>query len=176
MGEEVTIRVDANEGYSLDEVLRFYEATGGLGIELVEQPIPASATPDLKRLGRETLRSIAVDESLHTERDALKLTRSIPDCGIFNVKLMKCGGITSARNIASIAETGGQSLMWGCMDESAISIAAALHTAYSCPGTRFLDLDGSFDLSRDPATGGFRIVSGKLMLVDEPGLGVRLRA
>ena len=65
--------------------------------------------------------------------------------------------------------------MWGCMDESRISIAAALHAAYACPATRYLDLDGSFDLSRDPASGGFVLDDkGYLHVCDAPGLGVRL--
>ena len=45
--------------------------------------------------------------------------------------------------------------MWGCMDES-VSIAAALHAAFASPATRYLDLDGSFDLARDIAAQGWR--------------------
>ena len=65
--------------------------------------------------------------------------------------------------------------MWGCNDESIVSIAAALHAAYSCPSTRYLDLDGSFDLARDPANGGFVVEDGCLRLLDKPGLGVDLQ-
>jgi hypothetical protein len=43
-----------------------------------------------------------------------------------------------------------------------------------CPRTRCLDLDGSFDLARDPATGGFVVEEGRLRLLDRPGLGVDL--
>jgi L-alanine-DL-glutamate epimerase-like enolase superfamily enzyme len=64
--------------------------------------------------------------------------------------------------------------MWGCMDESVISIAAAIHTAFACPQTRFLDLDGSFDLSTDPARGGFQLIDGNLTLIGGVGLGVKL--
>ena len=74
------------------------------------------------------------------------------------------------------AELAGIDLMWGCMDESVISIAAALHVAYACPNTRYLDLDGSFDLARDPARGGFELVEGHLKLLERPGLGVELSA
>ena len=66
--------------------------------------------------------------------------------------------------------------MWGCMDESRVSIAAALHVAYASGRTRYLDLDGSFDLARDPAAGGFELRDGRLYLGDEPGLGVRLES
>ena len=73
---------------------------------------------------------MAVDESLLDEADALELVRPSPACGIFNIKLMKCGGIQPARGIARIAELAGVRLMWGCMDESRISIAAALVLLY----------------------------------------------
>ena len=64
--------------------------------------------------------------------------------------------------------------MWGCNDESVVSIAAALHATYACPQTRHLDLDGSFDLGRDPATGGFVVNDGRLQVLNRPGLGVEL--
>ena len=62
--------------------------------------------------------------------------------------------------------------MWGCNDESVVSIAAALHVAFSCPHTRFIDLDGSLDLAADLAKGGFVIQDGMMRLTGQPGLGV----
>ena len=62
--------------------------------------------------------------------------------------------------------------MWGCNDESRISIAAALHVAFASPATRYLDLDGSFDLARDLAAGGFVLAEGMLRTAPGPGLGV----
>ena len=85
---------------------------------------------------------------------------------------MKCGGIAPALGIARVADRAGIGLMWGCMDESVIGIAAALHAAFACPATRWLDLDGSFDLSRDVARGGFVLRDGVLRPLDRPGLGV----
>ena len=64
--------------------------------------------------------------------------------------------------------------MWGCMDESRIGISAALHAAFACPATRYLDLDGSFDLARDVVEGGFELDQGFLRTTLAPGLGVRL--
>ena len=63
--------------------------------------------------------------------------------------------------------------MWGCMDESIISISAALHTAFSSPATRYIDLDGSLDLARDVVTGGFELEDGKMRPSRMPGLGVQ---
>jgi L-alanine-DL-glutamate epimerase-like enolase superfamily enzyme len=65
--------------------------------------------------------------------------------------------------------------MWGCMDESIVGIAAALHAALASPATRYLDLDGSLDLARDIVTGGFVMQNGELSVTDTPGLGVVLR-
>lgn len=64
--------------------------------------------------------------------------------------------------------------MWGCMDESIVSISAALHVALASPATRYLDLDGSFDLSRDIVSGGFVLEDGFLRTSESPGLGVHL--
>lgn len=108
-----------------------------------------------------------------TPDDAYQLSLPPRAAGIFNIKLMKCGGIREALQIATIARQAGISLMWGCNDESIISISAALHTALSCPHTRYLDLDGSFDLARDVVSGGFKLQDGYLMpLLDKAGLGL----
>ncbi len=172
VGGDVLIRVDANQGYSLAEAQRFHQATSGLAIELVEQPLPPHADDAMRTLPDELRRIIAADESLLSEEDAASLVQSPAACGIFNIKLMKCGGISSALGIAQIAEATGVELMWGCNDESAISIAAALHAAYACPTTRYIDLDGSFDLARDPAKGGFVVENGVLRIPPAPGLGI----
>jgi L-alanine-DL-glutamate epimerase-like enolase superfamily enzyme len=173
-GPGVTIRADANQGYSAQETERFFERTADLDIEFVEQPVPRKALASaLHLLSPERRRRVAADESLHDENDALLLAAPEPLCGIFNIKLMKCGGVDSARRIAAIAETAGVALMWGCMDESRISIAAALHAAFASPATRYLDLDGSLDLARDVAEGGFTMEDGVMRTTDAPGLGVR---
>ena len=63
--------------------------------------------------------------------------------------------------------------MWGCMDESIVSISAALHVALASPATRYLDLDGSLDLARDVVDGGFVLEDGYMRTTDRPGLGVQ---
>jgi L-alanine-DL-glutamate epimerase-like enolase superfamily enzyme len=174
VGPGVGIRVDANQGYSPVEARRLLDLADRLDLELVEQPVPAGAMAELRALPEPLRRRIAADESLQNEDDARFLVEAPAACGIFNLKLMKCGGIRPAQAIASIAQAAGVELMWGCNDESAVSIASALHAAYACPGTRYLDLDGSFDLARDPAAGGFVVEEGRMRLLDRPGLGVEL--
>lgn len=172
LGREVLIRVDPNQGYNAAELERFVAATRDLAIEFIEQPMAADRVDALRALPQPLRRRVAADESLLDERDALHLLTPEPACGIFNIKLMKCGGIWAAGRIATLAETAGIELMWGCMDESAISISAALHAALASPATRYLDLDGSLDLARDVVSGGFVLKDGYLSPTQAPGLGI----
>ncbi len=175
VGRRAAIRVDANVGYSIEETTRFFEHFAALDLELVEQPVAREAFEGIRRLPAAWRSKIAADESIHGEADALALAGppGDPACGIYNIKLMKCGGVWPALRIATIAETAGIALMWGCMDESRISIAAALHAAFSSPATRYLDLDGSLDLARDVVEGGFTLEDGVMQTTGAPGLGVR---
>ena len=173
-GVGIALRVDANEGYTLEQAVRLASVIEELRLELVEQPLPASARDQFAALPEPLRRLMALDESVHDAADAGALL-SVPGSGSsFVVKLMKCGGIRAAAELARVAEAGARRLMWGCMDESVIGIAAGLHAAYATRATAWLDLDGSFDLARDPGSGGFALVDGELRLLDRPGLGVEL--
>ena len=112
------------------------------------------------------------DEDLLTVYDALALIEEPLPYGMWNIKLMKSGGVTGGKAIADIGQLRRIPLMWGCMDESIVSISAALHIALSSAKTKYLDLDGSFDLARDIVSGGFMLKDGKLIPTMEPGLGV----
>lgn len=172
-GFEPAIRVDANQGYTYDEVMELHDEAEQLRLELVEQPLPARSLVELRQLPGELRDYLAADEALVTPEDAFRLACPPRACGIFNIKLMKCGGISRAQRIAEQARLSQIELMWGCNDESTISITAALHAALANPHTRYLDLDGSFDLAYDLAIGGFHLQDGVMRLTHEPGLGVK---
>ncbi len=171
-GNTIVIRIDANQGYTPTDLGVFCIQTAKLNIELIEQPLPAKAVDEMKNLPGEIKKLVAADEALIGPAEAFRLASPPMACSIFNIKLMKCGGITPALAIATIARPAGIDLMWGCNDESIVSITAALHTALSCPNTRYLDLDGSFDLGKDIVEGGFILKEGVLSLSGKPGLGV----
>jgi L-alanine-DL-glutamate epimerase-like enolase superfamily enzyme len=126
----------------------------------------------MKALPEEIKMKIAADESLISPKDALELIKPPRASAIFNIKLMKCGGISQALKIADIALQEGVDLFWGCNDESIVSITAALHTAFSCSNTKYIDLDGSLDLGQDVVNGGFILKDGYMYCSDKPGLGV----
>ncbi|MEJ7557120.1 MAG: dipeptide epimerase [Pedobacter sp.] len=170
-GAHFMIRVDANTGYDMDQLKTFIRLTEGHQVELIEQPFLPGMENDLLQLPMETRAILAADESLKSTRSAFTLARQ-KAFGIFNIKLMKCGGITSAFEIATIAAQARISLFWGCNDESMISITAALHAAFACPHTRYIDLDGSLDLAEDIVINGFTIKDGYMIPNDLPGLGL----
>jgi len=174
VGKEMKIRVDANQGYSAADLRKYARETEQLQIELIEQPVKKEWVEEMLEVSEALRKKCAADECLQTPEHALSLAAPPQPFGIYNIKLMKCGGIFPARQIADIAALAGIELMWGCMDESLVSISAALHTALASPATKYLDLDGSLDLARDIASGGFILKDGLLSVSDEPGLGVRL--
>jgi L-alanine-DL-glutamate epimerase-like enolase superfamily enzyme len=171
-GNEVVIRIDANQGYTVPQTIDFYKKTQHLNIELIEQPLPAKSIEEMKSLPDEIKIKIAADESLISPKDAIQLIKPPRAAAIFNIKLMKCGGVSQGLKIADIAFQEGIELFWGCNDESIVSITAALHAAFSCANTKYIDLDGSLDLGRDVVKGGFILKDGFMSCSDKPGLGV----
>jgi L-alanine-DL-glutamate epimerase-like enolase superfamily enzyme len=171
-GYNLKIRIDSNQGYSVDQFKEFFRRTQDLDIELNEQPLKADMIQEMKDLPDEIKDTVAADETLVGPLEAFVLAAPPRAAGIFNIKLMKTGGIHQALKIARIAETADIDLMWGCNDESQVSIAAALHAAFSSPNTKYIDLDGSLDLAKDAVTGGFIIEDGYMKPNGKPGLGV----
>jgi L-alanine-DL-glutamate epimerase-like enolase superfamily enzyme len=171
-GKKFTIRIDANQGYTPEKTIEFFNRTKHLDVELIEQPLPAKEIEAMKKLPDSIRKIIAADESLLTPHSAMELVKPPVASGIFNIKLMKCGGISQALKIADISAQTGIELFWGCNDESIISITAALHAAFACSNTKYIDLDGSLDLARDVVKGGFILKDGVMYCSDKPGLGV----
>ncbi|MCB9277365.1 MAG: dipeptide epimerase [Lewinellaceae bacterium] len=175
VGPAVKIRIDANQGYDIRSLQYFAKQTQQLDVEFFEQPFPPGQLDLMRELPAELRQKCAADEDLLSSVNAVQLAQKPYPYGIFNIKLMKCGGLYEARRIAGIAEDHHFDLMWGCNDESIVSISAALHLALASPATRYLDLDGSFDLARDVVSGGFILKDGYLYTNDKPGLGVELK-
>ena len=150
---------------------KFIEATKKVGVELIEQPLPVGKELELLKVDPAYRSILMGDESLKDPQAALEYAISKP-FGVYNIKLMKCGGILGAMEFATIAKNANIHLFWGCNDESTISITAALHAAYANENTRYLDLDGNFDLQEDLMAGGFRLDDGYMYIGTGAGFGL----
>ncbi|HQR47407.1 MAG TPA: dipeptide epimerase [Thermoanaerobaculia bacterium] len=160
------IRVDANEGWQTpEEAIARIGWLAGMGVEFVEQPMPASKNAAMKAVKAASPLPLVADESVLHPPDIPSLV------GLFdgiNVKLAKCGGITRACEMAAIGRALGFKLMLGCMIESSLGIAAGVAVA---PLYDWLDLDGNLLISNDPFK-GLTIVDGRWREPAGPGLGV----
>lgn len=164
---DAVFRVDANCGWTADETIANAKALKELGVEFIEQPLPADDWEGHKKVFEHSVLPIIADESCQVEADVEKCYQHFH--GV-NVKLTKCGGLTPARRMLVKARQLGMKTMVGCMTESTVGISAIAHLL---PLLDYVDMDGALLLANDIAT-GVRIENGEIFYSDLNGTGVTL--
>ncbi|WP_417259716.1 N-acetyl-D-Glu racemase DgcA [Celeribacter sp.] len=135
------IIVDANEGWSADVYADLAPHMVRLGVDLVEQPMPAGEDGMLAEIARPL--PVCADESCH-DRASLPALKGKYD--MINIKLDKTGGLTEALALRVAALDEGYGLMVGCMVGSSLAMAPAVLVAQ---GAKVVDLDGPLLLAED---------------------------
>jgi L-Ala-D/L-Glu epimerase len=163
---EAPLRVDANEGWTLEQARELVPTLSELGVELIEQPFPAADLDSFRALRElEPRPPVVVDEGCQDLSD-------VADCAEYadaiNVKLAKCGGLREAVRMVHAARALGLGVMLGCMIESELGIAPAAQIASLFD---WVDLDGHLLLADRPFT-GLELSEGRVLPPDAPGLGV----
>jgi L-alanine-DL-glutamate epimerase-like enolase superfamily enzyme len=166
---ELTLRLDADQGYTIQKALEVARALEGR-LEMLEQPTSADDLDALAEVTEHSPIPILADESVKGPPSALTIAARRGADGL-SVKLVTCGGLRCARQIDAIARAAHMATMVGCVNEPALLIAAGLAFAISSPSVAYGDLDGHFDLVDDPTVPGFMFREGWLIATDIPGLG-----
>jgi L-alanine-DL-glutamate epimerase-like enolase superfamily enzyme len=173
VGDSVQLAFDANQGLSVAQALSFLRGTQNAGLLFLEQPTPRAALDQLEEVQRQSPIPIMADESLTTFAESEELARR-KAVQLFNIKLMKVGGICAALQIDALAQQHGIRTMIGCLDESALGIAAGLHFALARSNVKYADLDGHFALVDDPAAAAIECRDGILCPDQGAGLGYEM--
>jgi len=171
VGPELTLRLDANQGWSFDDALFALGELEKYDIEFCEQPMRTWYDDKLPELNLNSPIKIMADESCYNHHDARKLTAS-QSCEYLNIKFSKSGGILEAQKIHEIALQTGTKCMIGSMLESRIALSANLHFALASPNVVFFDLDTCL-LGHlvDPVVGGLSYDGYFLDVPDTIGIG-----
>nr|WP_295929640.1 dipeptide epimerase [uncultured Dyadobacter sp.] len=165
---DALFRVDANCGWTADKTIELAPQLAALGVEFIEQPLPADDVAGMKKVFSQSALPVIADESCIIESD-------VRNCaGLFhgvNVKLTKCGGPTAALRMIAEAKSLGMKTMVGCMTETSVGISAIAHLL---PLLDYVDMDGSLLITNDPAT-GVTFDYGKVIYASANGTGATLK-
>jgi L-alanine-DL-glutamate epimerase-like enolase superfamily enzyme len=142
---KATLVVDANEGWSEDNLAANFAACAAAGVVLIEQPLPQGRDQALMNLRRPI--PICADESVH---DRASLPQLVGTYDAVNIKLDKTGGLTEALAMAAQASELGLTIMVGCMVATSLAMAPAILVAQRA---HFVDLDGPLLLAKDRPDG-----------------------
>jgi L-Ala-D/L-Glu epimerase len=163
---DAPLRVDANEGWTLESARELMPELIRLGVEFVEQPFPAADLDSFQALRELSPRlPVIVDEGCHDLRDVAPVAAY---ADAINVKLAKSGGVREAVRMIHAARALGLRVMVGCMIESQLGVAPAAAIASLAD---WVDLDGHLLLADEPFT-GLRFEDGRVLPGMDPGLGV----
>ena len=152
--------IDANEGWTPSSLPELLKVCAEVGVELVEQPLPATDDEALRHIAHDV--PICADESAH---DRNNLHQLVGKYDAINIKLDKTGGLTEALALAHAAKELNFKIMVGCMLATSLAMAPAMLVAQSA---HVIDLDGPLLLARDRNPG--ITFDGSLMYPPPPEL------
>lgn len=165
---EAVFRVDANCAWNARETIENAVALKDLGVEFIEQPLPADDWKGMEVVAHHCNLPVMADESCQQETD---VERCALHFNGINIKLTKCGGLTPARRMIRRARELGLKVMVGCMTESSVGISAI---AQLLPQLDYVDMDGAMLLKEDIASGVQILEGGKVVFPKLGGSGVTL--
>lgn len=170
---DIYLWADANQGYTLAQAIAFGRGMARIGLDVLEQPLPANDLAGLRRLRAAIDVPLALDESVVSSLDLLAAIRQ-EALDALVIKVAKMGGLYPARHIMAMAQDAGLDLLGSGLTETRLGLAAsaALFAAFGVAHP--VDLNGPQFLGDDPVADGPDITAGSIRLPTGPGLAVTL--
>ena len=172
IGFDVKLRVDANQGWKIQEAISTLTSIAPYNIQYCEEPINRRNSFRLKKVTNNAPIKIMADESLLDHYDARMLIKN-NQCDYFNIKLGKSSGLLKATKILKEAEEAQIDCQIGGFLESKLVFTANCHLAHSSAQVKFYDFDSPLFMAIDPIVGGMRYKeNGLIELPETAGLGL----
>ena len=172
VGDDVFIKVDANEAYDAQSASRLAKGLADHGVEIFEQPVPRNQLDALWEVKRNSPVKIEADQSVRTVEDAYFLIKNRMIDAI-NTSIQKIGGIHEVRRIAELCELNGIRCALSNTAGSMVGDAAAMHLAASTPGIAPLAELGEFEVVTGDPFVGLEVKNGAIRVPEGHGLGVQ---
>ncbi len=174
LGDEISVRIDVNQGWSETQALRMLRPLADIGVELVEQPIHEKNLAGMTRLTGLGILPIMADEALKGREDGFTLAAN--QCAdVFAIKIEQAGGLQRARDLIGIAQAADIALYGGTMLEGSVSTLAAAHLFATIDKLEWgTEMFGPLLLKDDILAEPLDYSNFALKLPKGPGLGVTL--
>ncbi len=173
VGPDCHLWVDANQGYTVNEAIRFARAVEPYNLVAFEQPVPRFQLTGLAEVSRAVAVPIMTDESSHTPEQAMELVcqRAVH---MFSHKVSRSAGLYRSRQMMAIAEAAGMPVILAASTGSCATAAGA-HLYAASPIIRYgAELVAPLWLEPTARPGDLDISDGAITVPDRPGLGVEL--
>ena len=170
---DISLIIDANQGYTVDEALFVAKKLEGLhsSIHAFEQPVDRYDIAGMSAITRKTSIPIAADESVFTVKDAQRVIEE-QAANIINLKITK-SGLLSTIDIATLCQSHKMPLMIGGMIETRLAMGCSFSLVLGLGGISLLDLDTPLLMTQDPLSGdGYHYDGPRLLPWNSPGLGL----
>lgn len=174
LGDDVSIRVDVNQAWSESDATLAIAMLQDGGVDLIEQPLPAANRPGMARLAKRFDVAIMADETLNGPQDAWDVAQQNA-ADVFAVKIAQSGGLTPAKELATIARLAGISLYGGTMLEGPIGTIASAQLFATFDALEFgTELFGPLLLTQDILAEPLVYQDFALQLPQGNGLGLSI--
>jgi len=174
LGNDCLISADANQGFNVEEGVRYVRAVADTGFGFFEQPVPAHDLAGMARVAAASRVPIGADEGIHSQDDIERHHAAKAALGV-SLKAIKLGGVQRVLAASRLCDRLGMNLNISCKTgESSVASAAALHLAAVVPSLAWGLTVTSPGLAEDVVTDPLRIDHGHMTVLDRPGLGVEV--